>query len=125
MHKLMGKSQDQLQLTMPLLKSETNFRNWDEALLRILGTKSLRHYIEFEVQTPMRYVTVGSIERLQTDNQDRLLIEKLRPLNTSRTNRLPLSLKETVLSGSSVVTITSGRTSIIAEASIDRYDYHC
>ena len=50
------KNQD-LTVRIPLLRDETTFRSWDESLIRYLGTLALKHYVFYDVQTPLTLLT--------------------------------------------------------------------
>ena len=59
----MGKD-DGFKVTIPKLRIETNFSEWKETLSSVLGSKQLRHYIQYDVKKPTWIDVEGDESRI-------------------------------------------------------------
>ena len=49
----MSIKEDKLEIRLPVLKHQAHFLSWKTALSSYLGTKHLKHFIEFQVHCPI------------------------------------------------------------------------
>ena len=100
----------EFKILIPKLKTQQSFKNWKEAILTYLGSKSLDYLVNFDVQTPV-YLNPQNIQIQQVVDEtvpstisqiDRLVKDKLHFMDQSllanSVHRLPKNLKHEIIS---------------------------
>ena len=70
----MGK--DDFKISIPKLKKETNYSEWKETILSVLGTKQLQHFVHFDVQKPILVNLANSTSTLRNPLLTMMLVSE-------------------------------------------------
>ena len=85
---------NEFQVAIPILRNESTFRTWEEAVVRYLGSLKLRHYLEYEIVPPQ--LLLSSTEQLILPDFDDM-VSRLLPRNLQDlVCRLPSIVREAV-----------------------------